>query len=44
MSELEKIKELINKLFSDTSVPVEETKENLEELLEEVETLLDALS
>lgn len=35
--------EAIRKLFHDTSVDVEQTKENLEALMDEIQDLLDTL-
>ena len=39
----EAIKKMIDQMFSDTSVPVGKTKEDLEDILEHVEILLETL-
>jgi ABC-type transporter MlaC component len=43
MNKLEFAKQAINDLFSDTKAPRSQTREDLEELREEIETLLDLL-
>ena len=44
MNKLEKAKNAIEEMFSDTTVSIEETKSNLKELLDELEIMLEALS
>jgi len=39
----EKAKEAIDKLFSDKSLTQEETKENLESLMNEIQTMIETL-
>lgn len=43
MSKKDAIIELLNKLFSDTSVSKDKTRQDLEELREEINAFLDAL-
>ncbi len=39
----EAIKKMVDQMFSDTSVPVGKTKEDLKDILEHIEILLDSL-
>ena len=44
MTKLERAKKVINDMYSDTSVSQEETAADLQELVELIEVLMDALS
>ena len=44
MNLMEKAKQAIDKVFSDTSVSVDETKDRLQELIEELQIKLESLN